>query len=85
MDIIFGVWVFSLFKKEIVIDVEKSRLILGKESFDLSSIERVERYGMSIVFYLSDGTRRVFSHPIEDFELLRKLIDEKGSGWFETR
>ncbi|AAD35345.1 hypothetical protein THMA_0263 [Thermotoga maritima MSB8] len=85
LDIIFGVWVFSLFKKEIVIDVEKSRLILGKESFDLSSIERVERYGMSIVFYLSDGTRRVFSHPIEDFELLRKLIDEKGSGWFETR
>lgn len=85
LDIIFGVWVISLFRKEMVIDLEQNRLILGRKSFDLSSIVRVERYGMSIVFYLSDGTRRVFSHPVEDFELLKKLISEKGSGWFETR
>ena len=85
LDIIFGVWVISLFKKEMVIDLEQNKLILRRELFDLFSIERVERYGMSIVFYLSDGTRRVFSHPVEDFELLKKLINEKGSGWFETR
>jgi hypothetical protein len=85
LDIIFGVWVISLFKKEMVIDLEQNKLILRRELFDLFSIEGVERYGMSIVFYLSDGTRRVFSHPVEDFELLKKLINEKGSGWFETR
>ncbi|ABQ46688.1 hypothetical protein Tpet_0668 [Thermotoga petrophila RKU-1] len=85
LDIIFGVWVLTLFKKEIVIDVEKNRVVLERKSFDFSSIERVERYGMSIVFYLNDGTRRVFSHPVEDFELLKKLIDEKGSGCFEAR
>jgi phosphoglycerol transferase MdoB-like AlkP superfamily enzyme len=82
LDIIFGVWVISLFKKEMVIDLEQNKLILRRELFDLFSIER---YGMSIVFYLSDGTRRVFSHPVEDFELLKKLINEKGSGWFEAR
>ncbi|MDK2949828.1 MAG: hypothetical protein PWQ26_495 [Thermotoga sp.] len=79
LDIIFGVWVLSIFKREIVVDQEADALRLGKKVFRLSSVKSVEKRALSVVFYFEDGTSFVFPHPVEDFDFLKKLIVEKGS------
>ena len=79
LDIIFGVWVLSIFKKEIIVDQDTGTLKLGKKIFSLSSVKGVEKKGLATVFRFKDGTFAVFPHPVEDFDFLEKLVGEKGS------
>ncbi|PLV59011.1 hypothetical protein AS005_04435 [Thermotoga sp. KOL6] len=80
LDIIFGVWILSVYRKEIVIDQTDDGLLINGKGYRLSNVDRVERKNLSIIFYFKDGTFVFFPHPIEDFEFLEKLIREKGSG-----
>ena len=70
---IFGAWLIWIWKAEIVFDDSRRVLRIGKREIPAEEIVDVEVKTFKVVFQTKGGVIS-FNYPVEDVELLRRLL-----------
>ncbi len=84
VDLLFGVWVVSLFKLEVVVDTEEGFVKLGRKILRIEEILEVRPRWFTVTILTKDQKVLVFLHCLENVEILKELVEKKESGEVET-
>ena len=83
-DLLFGAWVVSLFKLEVVVDTEEGFVKLGRKILRIEEILEVRARWFTVTILTKDQKVLVFPHCLENVEILKELVEKKESGKVET-
>jgi len=84
VDLLFGVWVVSLFKIEVVVDTEEGFVKLGRKILRIEDIVEVRSRWLTLTILMRDRRVVVFPHCVESVDILKEILERKGSGEVET-
>ncbi len=69
-----AVWLWMIWRKEVVYDEENDELIVGSVKLKASELHDVRAKRMRVEFILKDGSVVSFKYPLEDVDLLAELV-----------
>ncbi len=70
---VIGIWILSMWNKNILVDLDKKEIIIGKAVIKFEDIESFEIRPFYVKFYSREGTIK-FPYPIEDPDVLGRYI-----------
>lgn len=76
-----GIWILTMWRQEIVLDIEKGTLTIGKRSFSVDEIVDFKITVFRCIFYTRNGVVK-FCYPIEDPDVLGRYLRGEGNEAF---